>query len=360
MWIYILDYILIAFFCLLKHKKYISKKRCIVLCCTVLWLTVGLRNISLGLIDTKEVYIKHYKEIYYNGLSVVSNEKDKLFYYITYFIIKITGYNPMVYLLIMAMPYIFSVGILINKYSKNIFLSFIIFMSIHYYEISFTLMRQVIAMAILLFSFDALKDKKLIKFILIVLLASLFHQMALVFLLAYPVSLLNEKNKKKFIIIIILSFIISIFLPSNVKKLANNFFDGNDRFSKYTTSTYSMTTNLILFFMCLLFTLVGMFYIRKQKKEEKKSNSDVDNLLLLMSILASSFAPFTTIIREFSRITYFFGIYNICILPNALNYEKNNNVKYILYYVSTIIFISYFLLNMGLEANIIPYKFYWQ
>lgn len=359
MGIYLVNYIVIAIVCFLYYNKKIKLNTCIFLCCLSLWIIVGLRHITLGLVDTEKVYMPHFNSIYNNGLSAVLTEKDTVFYYITYLFIKIFGYKPWLYLLFMSFPYIFSVGNIIKKYSKNIFLSFIIFASLQYYEISFTLMRQVIAIGILLFSFKYLKNKNVFKFIGLVLIASLFHKMALVFLVAYPFMHIKAKNRIRLIILTIVAFfIVSQFYPDVIRQVANYLFEDSNRFNAYTVENYNRTTNLVFFVSCLMLSGVGLFYI---KKKDFKSDEDLktDQILLSLSLLATLFSPGTVIIREFSRVAYFFGIYNICMVPNAVTYEKNKKTRFIINLAMTIFFIVYFIFFMGQNANIIPYKFYW-
>lgn len=358
--IYLIEYLIIAIVCFLYYNKKISINACIFICCTTLWFIVGLRHTSLGLVDTEKVYMNHFYSILNGGLSEINLGKDTMFYNITYIFIKIFGNKPHLYLLLMSFPYIFSVGHLIKKYSKNIFLSFIIFTSMQYFEISFTIMRQVIAMSILLFSLNYLKDKKILKFIVIVLIASLFHQMAVIFIFAYPFMHLKPKSRIRLIILGVISFfLIAKFYPSLIWKAANFLFENNNRYSHYASVGNTRTTSLVLFSTCLLFSCLGLFYIKK-KKTKNSEELDMDQVLLSLSFLATMFAPGTIIITEFSRIAYFFGIYNVCMVPNAITYEKNKNTRFIINTVLTIVLVVYFIFFLGPGVNIIPYKFYWQ
>ena len=56
--------------------------------------------------------------------------------------------------------------------------------------------RQTLAIAVLLFAFDALIEKRLIRFVLLVILATQFHAVAYVFLVAYPIVWWIKECKK--------------------------------------------------------------------------------------------------------------------------------------------------------------------
>ena len=79
------------------------------------------------------------------------------------------------------------------KYSKNPFLVIYCFITLGTYQFFETGLRQALAISICLFAVDFIKDKKLVRFVLVVFLASLFHKSAWIFLMAYPLSLIKSK-----------------------------------------------------------------------------------------------------------------------------------------------------------------------
>ena len=130
MGIYFLNYLVITIACFLYYNKKMSLNFCIFICCFSLWLIVGLRHVSLGLVDTQRVYMNHFYLILNHGLDAVYSEKDTLFYYITYVFIKIFGNKPSLYLLFMSFTYIFSVGNLIKNATSNCYEYYVIFYEI--------------------------------------------------------------------------------------------------------------------------------------------------------------------------------------------------------------------------------------
>ncbi len=96
--------------------------------------------------------------------------------------IKIIGYitdHENVFFTIIALFFAYSLGKYITKNSKNCFMSLMLYFTVGAFTFQITGMRQTMAMAILLFSFECIKERKLIKFLIIVFIASLFHQSAL-------------------------------------------------------------------------------------------------------------------------------------------------------------------------------------
>jgi len=73
--------------------------------------------------------------------------------------------------------------------------------------------RQSLAMAILLFAFDAMMEKKVVRYFLLTILAVSFHNAAVVFLLIYPIFFyIENQGKYKAISIAGLILIVCIFI----------------------------------------------------------------------------------------------------------------------------------------------------
>lgn len=87
-------------------------------------------------------------------------------------------------------------GRFVKKYSSNVALS-VILMFLMFYSSYMNLLRQIIALSIVLLAFDALNAKKAFRFVIGVLVATiLFHHSAIICLLLLPMS--KSKCSKKF------------------------------------------------------------------------------------------------------------------------------------------------------------------
>src|SRR5699024_9401100 len=90
-----------------------------------------------------------------------------------------------------------------------------VFISLGYLYFSFTGLRQTLALSIILLSYNYIRERNLLLFIMFVFIASLFHSTALVFLLIYPIS--HYELGKKDLILIIVMLIVSFFLSSFIR-----------------------------------------------------------------------------------------------------------------------------------------------
>lgn len=95
--------------------------------------------------------------------------------------------NHQIMLFASALVSIVPVGYYIYKNSKNAWLSMMVYTALPFFGPAyFSAIRQGIAIGFVVYSYELIKRKKLIGFILVILLASTFHSSAIVTLVAYP------------------------------------------------------------------------------------------------------------------------------------------------------------------------------
>lgn len=337
------------------NSKATNKKNAKLIYCVIvgiiMFIVMGFRHIDLGMTDTKVVYVPAFKSMIYMNFSDSMNiyGKDMLFFLFAKLFTYIS-YNENIWIMFVSIPLIYSTTKIIYKYSKIPSLSFIMFLSLNYYGMNFTLMRHSVALAFIILSYPYLKERKLVKFVIYVLLASCFHSTAIVFLLAYPLA--KVKFNWKQILVILGILVISVGAKNQILQLISIVFN-EGRFQNYATGSVSI--GLIPFIINTLIIIVSYVFC-KLKKEE---NEDI-NILLNISSISSLFLTLTQLIGEAYRMAMFFGIFNILLLPNVLEKEKKMENKYIIYIMAYGIFILYFLMYSLKNAAIVPYKFFWQ
>lgn len=344
MGIYIILFVLIIFlYLVLKDRKNGTRNYCIIigLCLAVV---AGLRNEKLGLTDTEKVYKVFFERILKNDFSYVLTLKDTFFQILTYYYTRLMGANFKIYVFLFTCPYILVVSFFIYKYSNRKWLSFIMFVCLHYYEISFTLMRQINGMAILILALHFLINNQDKKFVIAVVLASLFHKICLIFLILYFFKNLKLKKWILYLIFVTL-FICSIYS----KEIIDFFFKiiNDERFGKYEYN--AQTKNRVLFWMNFIF---WFFELLNFSNNSQKVGGE---LMFWSTTICMMVSPFIIIIGEFSRIAYLFGIAHIVILPDSLELIQNNKQKMFAEFLVMLLFMVYFLNFLGPQVNIIPY-----
>ena len=222
--------------------------------------------------------------------------------------------------------------------------------------------RQDLAIAITTFSIIFVYNRKFLKFVFFVIIATFFHQSAIIFVFAYWIPFIKWNRKTIFLIILGVFFLGLAF--SNVTNLALAFSDtAHDKVEGYTTGSYEDsvgdTSNPYLVVIRgisnRLFLLVYIIILVKKyvHKENIKNVMFFLNLYLFGLILFLIASPIAVV---FVRFTRYFDMYFILLIPLCLYYipkrVRFNAVIILLFY--TLIKFSLFL---ALDEKVfVPYK----
>lgn len=344
MLIYILLVITILILPLFKIEK---KKYCIIIG-ILMTCIVGFRSIEMGMGDTKLIYVSIFDQL--AGLSlkesylfIKNSDIEVVFYFLTRIYLLITN-NVRIYILILSIPLNYSVAKIIYKYSKIPSLSFIMFLSLNYFGFSFTLLRHCIALAILIHSYEYICKREFKKFAFIVFIAGLFHRTAWVFIIAYPIS--NKlKIGLKNISIPLIAAIISYAFGEKIL-VALSYFIKSGHFIQYLTVRENTITFFLMNFLMLIFTLCIT------KKSDY--NGEIKQQINLLTI-GTSIASCMVFLSEAFRISTFFTIYSILLLPNVISSIKSKKARLVIEIMLYIIFITYFFMFSINNNEIYPY-----
>lgn len=349
-YIFLLIYILFFEIIYQKMKNNFSRKIYILFVGFILLFLMGARHSSMGNYDTENIYLPAFSNIknlsFFKVIEIY--KKDVLFYILTK-VFTLFFTNEQLWLTFVSFPFIFMVCRLIYKYSKNIYLSFIVFLALNYYGMNFTLLRHSIALAFVLYSYDFLRTKKIKMFVLTVCIASLFHSTSLIFLLAYPISKLKFDFKQ--VLVLCVAFLMTQLFGNEIFRLIFNFIK-IERYQAYINR--GITIDLMPFFINTFFLLTNIYIYQNSKKKDTEIE-----LLLNLSTINCALLSCTTIIGESYRLAMFYGIFNIILLPNSIKLLSKKETRVILLYGIYIVLILYFLFCSLENAMILPYKFYW-
>ncbi len=346
-------YALLILLILLLPLFKVPKKTYCIICGFCVLLIVGLRSIHLGQKDTEFVYKVIFDLFSENNWAetfiYIHNQNIEYVFYIIMKLFTVFSHNYQLYLFLIACPYVFAVSYLIYKYSKIPTLSYILFLSLNYFSLSFTLLRHVVAMAFLIAALHALINKKNKSFFIYVFLASLFHRTALIFLLIYPLSKIKFSYYYYFFIAFTL-FMVTCF----GNQIMNILFMilKNPHFLFYQNQDGDTLTFFAINLLILLFCNI-------YAKKYLKNNFHEANILFNTQFLATLFASCTLLLGEFFRISSYFGIFSIILLPNCLSFESNKKVQTIFYLLQVCVFVAYFVLFTVHNTSIYPYQFFW-
>ena len=220
--------------------------------------------------------------------------------------------NPMVFFAIVSCTIVVLRGIMIWNYAKNIWFAMLTYIALGFFGYSLCTVRQELAISIAMFAFPFLRDRKIVPYFGIILLASLTHNSLVILFPIYWLALLPI-NK---IMAGLYTTGIGIFFFFSVPFI-DWFSSVNNRFSEYSSDNYFMqprspqTTlmHCILLFLCILLV---------RRLTEKAGTKILLNLYLFGSI----FMIFNLKHFIFARVGLIFLPFAILLLPEVLELLK--------------------------------------
>ena len=350
--LYLLVFTIVALFLVLDKNKYRIKFSMLVIIALSILIFISTFRYSVGTdyfnykraMDSQQnINLLNY--IQENGIIEIGN----------YFTNKLGNlfneYN--VVLAIRAMLTVITIYIAIwsHKEKLSISIAMFLFMCI-YFPMSLNLSTQFIAICIVAISYKYIFEKNIMKFILTIFIASLFHTTAL---LVFPIYFLWNKNKDISIskVRIILSILLCIFIVKNIRVILENISE-IDIFSSYSVySTVNVNgNNRDIYLKILLFLIVFIF---KDALIKHDNRNRLYILLILFNLiigLSGSSSPWI------KRMGLYFEITQIFILPGFIKILKNNKEKNLVGYTICMYAIGYFTLVYYIlrQANVIPYR----
>ena len=241
----------------------------------------------------------------------------------------------------------------IIRNSKDIYLSIYIFASLMFYFLEFSLVRQALAIGIVLQAVSLLDERKYFRYILIILIAMSFHSSAAVFFLLLPISFVKCKiNLSLSIMIVALCGICAVFgriLTEIGARLIG--------YSSYLQTEYANAGNVLhpaLFLIILMFcTILSM-----GAKSTKKRKFKIEYEMLAVGVL---FYWISLSVQIVNRIPYYFTGSVMTILPNLIVEMKNRKQAKIVNICVIVFLVLYEFLMIAQSAQgIMPYQFFWE
>lgn len=328
----------------------------------LLFVLIGFRDKSVG-VDTMS-YVEDFSNYsWLNWKAVVRDaltHKEPVFHLICGALSRVSG-NYTFYLCFWALfPAIALYSLFKNelKSKVDVTISVIVLFILGIYAFFVAGIRQTAAMSILLLSYRYLKrldgvrvryylkNADLIKFAILLVLAFLLHNSSLVFSLALFARFI--KVKWWFIFIPVGLFFIGNFVnAAQINYLAQFVFE--ETYHQYGTSYESNLSiagflmQLILFVICFL-----------QKGKLIKENPD-NQVLLVFALIALVFQSMVGIIAEMYRVSFYFGMFYLILVPRALVMYKRGPLKSGAYWA--FILGSLFYLFVLSSGNLTEYSF---
>lgn len=274
-----------------------------------------------------------------------STGRDPFFYLISK-VVNLLGASYQIWLAVIAGIFIFSVSKLIYEYSNEVYLSFVALLSLQYLYFSLTGLRQTLALSLVLLSYKYLRERKLLPFLALVFIGSGFHYSALVFLIAYPLA--HMKIGFKHIAVIIAALIVAYLYGDYVRDLVA-LVGWTERMASYSFREGTLTASG---FVIQFFIFIFCVYYKKGVLKTDRKNLSLYNLLFLGLV----FQAFAIVIAEFFRISMYFSIFSIILIPLAVKAERDKFTRRVVHTSIYISFVVFFIMSQ----DFVGFQFLWQ
>ena len=273
-------------------------------------------------------------------------------YYILNRAVYFISDNYQFFLFIITAIIYFNLYFFLKNYSKHIRISLLLFILLGFFDNSLNLIRQLLGISIILYSYKYILSRNFIKFISIIILASFFHRTSLIFIFAYFLHKIPYKKNiwKYYILCIVIIYFVSSFIFDFIKStgLYSSYFSSSD-FGIQDSIKLAPLLNFVQYFSIILSSLLCL------NRNDKKSY-----YLIILLMFGSFFTLMSFRFTQIDRLSFYYSIFTILLIPNIYINHKNKFTFYYLIFWISILIVRYCLVSFLRPewSGVYPYKFY--
>ena len=310
-----------------------------------------LRHESVG-VDTGN-YIYVYEN--FCNMSWVQVGQDSHEYGFSYFnkFVSLFSREPQIFLAVVALMISAMIYPTYKRLSTDATLTIVLFCTMSTFVMMFSGIRQMIAIAIGFLAYECTRKKKLMLFILAVIVALAFHTSAFMLVFMYP--LYHAKITRKWLLPLIPILTIVLIFNKQIFSILAALLEHYTKYdaSMVETGAYTM---LILFAMFAVFA----FLIPDESRMDRETIG-LRNFLLFALVL-QMFAPLHSLAM---RMNYYYIIFIPLLIPKIISCRNARwgQVAVVARHIMVGFFLVYFFLNAYTSKsnlNVFPYRFFWE
>lgn len=347
------------------HGNQRESKRFIVIAFILLFAVMGLRDVNAfgsdasGSNGSYPIIFQRAGNTEWAELSGKGGESYNVgFLFFTKFIYLLTNGDYQLFISIISLFVIFSYVRFIKRYSPSPIQSALFFLGLLYYTMLFDILKQAIAMAVLLFAFDAIVEKKPTRFIILVAVAALFHFPALVFLPAYWIG--RMKVGRGYLFALAALLLLTYLFRDQILNLMLDAYGGDD--VEATMEGIRFLRNKVVIMIAIA---VFAVFVRQPTPEDT-----VYNALLMFAGVAIVLQTFCGYNNIFERLADYYFHTSIVFIPlifekigekrAGTTIVKDERIKEATALVLCAFAIWRFLSFVNHSSVYMPYRFLWQ
>ena len=326
----------------IQYKLDFNKKMVFVLIsCILLIIISSFRSNSIG--ADMDVYLQIFEssknksmiDIISSGLSLdhfLSSEMYNGFYETGYILfnkmVSIISDSDFAFKLSCSLFVNIPVCFMIYKYSKDELMSMLLFILLGYYTQSFVIIRQYMALSMIIIALHFLIESEDAKFYTFVFIAFLFHKTAIVFLIVKLLKSYWDIIIKYIKFICIALSILFVLANPILKFFIMNFYPFySDKI------VFGEGLNLLIFMLIIL--LFSLYIGKKNGYDLKKF--DAFFVLVVVGVVIQLFTVHFSLLN---RLALYFQFFMIIYIPNSLSFIKK--YKFLTNFIVLFVFLLYF------------------
>ena len=191
-------------------------------------------------------------------------------------------------------------GWFLNKYSVDPVQSIIYYCGLIFYTFMADIMKQSIAMSLLLVAFDAIVERRPIRFVLLVWLAYLFHAPAMIFLPAYLIA--KMQPNRMYLLFLVVMLVLTYRFRNEILELMLEFYE-----TDVHDASLSFLANKVLIMIVIV---VAALVLRPPEEQDR-----VYGILMQfmgISIVLQTFASYN---NTFERLANYYFQFAVAFIP---------------------------------------------
>ena len=314
-----------------KYKKFF-----IFSSATVLILFASFRGIIAGGVYKGNDFESYRKWFELINTIKISWDSEALFNYLLMYIYKYTN-SFFVFICITSVLLVYSIYKFSFENSSNYLYTIFCFIAFGIYELAFSAIRQWIAGAIFLIAFKFIKEREFWKYFICIMIASAFHNSAIVLLVIYPFINIRIDVKIKIIAVIFLSAIITLLTKSSaIIELIYNYFPAYRL--KYINIGNELNSNYTVFIISAVCLFITQYYKKAFRNKDEGYNYKTCYLVLLFF-----FSYIATLNPMFGRLLQYFMPAIPLIMPSIISLVNKKEQRLFVLSASTVFFCLIFI-----------------
>lgn len=324
-----------------------GQKRFLVFSAFILIVVLGSRNAAINYGSDLNNYYRLYAgamELDWKHL-IQASTMETGYLFVNYILAHIVKWNQFI-IYAQAAFCIGSSMYFIRRNTTNVYHAVIYFICLGPFQFFLTGFRQSIAICICFFAYEMAKQKKLFKFILLILIACSMHQTAIVFAPAY--ILINLNGKRIYTALVMAFIFVSSFFVENLMQWGNDVFE-KEYTAKYIGNILGGVIPLVIYAVALLL----IFMREKKRMDDGNATNQMSRMLLVGAGIYAM--RYQALVLE--RISFYYTPIVVPLLANDVQEIKGSDNRNFIKVLGVVLCMLLFIWRV--QTQIGDYTFFW-